>query len=75
MHNYYPLLLVGGIIGTISLLLLIAYGLVKDKKEAMGFERNMKDSEIMHTPLLIKKSSFSWAFSCCFRSPTASFPR
>ena len=47
MHNYYPLLLVGGIIGTISLLLLIAYGLVKDKKEAMGFERNMKDSEIM----------------------------
>lgn len=47
MHKYYPLLLMGGIIGTISLILLIAYGLVKDKKESMGFERNMKDSEIM----------------------------
>lgn len=33
MHNYYPLLLVGGIIGTICLLLLIAYGLVKDRKK------------------------------------------
>ena len=48
MHKYYPLLLIGGIIGTISLILLIAYGLVKDKKESMGFERNMKDSEIMN---------------------------
>ena len=47
MHKYYPLLLMGGIIGMISLILLIAYGLVKDKKESMGFERNMKDSEIM----------------------------
>lgn len=47
MHKYYPLLLMGGIIGTISLILLIAYGLVKDKKESMGFERNMKDGEIM----------------------------
>ena len=47
MHKYYPRLLMGGIIGTISLILLIAYGLVKDKKESMGFERNMKDSEIM----------------------------
>ncbi|MFQ9393271.1 MAG: hypothetical protein ACLR2E_02440 [Lachnospiraceae bacterium] len=79
MHNYYPLLLVGGIIGTISLLLLIAYGLVKDKKEAMGFERNMKDSEIMQRLVKYaapyKKSSFSWAFSCCFRSPIASFHR
>ena len=37
MHKYYPLLLMGGIIGTISLILLIAYGLVKDKKESMGF--------------------------------------
>ena len=47
MHKYYPLLLMGGIIGTISLILLIAYGLVKDKKESMGFERNRKDGEIM----------------------------
>lgn len=46
MHNYYPLLLVGAIIGTVSLLLVLAYVFVKDKKQSMGFDRNMKDSEI-----------------------------
>lgn len=44
MHKYYPLLLMGGIIGTISLILLIAYGLVKDKKRELGLCRNMKDA-------------------------------
>lgn len=47
MHNWNPLMVVGGIIGTISLIFILAYAGVKDKKESMGFERNMKDSEIM----------------------------
>ena len=47
MHDYMPLLLVGAVIGTITALLLFAYGTVKDKKESMGFERNMKDGEIL----------------------------
>ncbi len=47
MHEYLPLLLVGAVIGVISALLILAYALVKDKKETMGFERNMKDGEIM----------------------------
>ena len=46
MHDYYPLLLVGGILGTISILLILAYALVKDKKASMGFDRHMKDLEI-----------------------------
>lgn len=46
MHNYYPLLLVGGIVGTVSLVLILAYVFVKDKKQSMGFDRNMKDGEI-----------------------------
>lgn len=46
MHNYYPLLLVGGIIGAVSLVLILAYIFVKDKKQSMGFDRNMKDGEI-----------------------------
>lgn len=47
MRDYMPLLLVGAVIGTITALLLFAYGTVKDKKESMGFERNMKDGEIL----------------------------
>ena len=41
MMSLNPLLLVGGVIGTVSVLLLIAYACVKDKKTAMGFERSM----------------------------------
>ena len=47
MHEYYPLIVVGAILGTISTILLIAFSLVKDKKEAMGFDRKIKDSEII----------------------------
>lgn len=47
MHEYYPLLLVGAIIGAVSAVLILAYALVQDKKETMGFERNMKDAEIV----------------------------
>ena len=47
MMSLNPLLLVGGVIGTVSVLLLIAYACVKDKKTAMGFERSMADSEIL----------------------------
>ncbi len=47
MHEYLPLLLVGAVIGVVAAVLIAAYALVKDKKETMGFERNMKDGEIM----------------------------
>ena len=47
MHEYYPLIVVGAILGTISTILLIAFALVKDKKESMGFDRKIKDSEII----------------------------
>ena len=47
MHEYYPLLLVGGIIGLISVILIIAFAMIKDKKQAIGFDRHMKDGEIV----------------------------
>ena len=47
MMSLNPLLLVGGVIGTVSVLLLIAYACVKDKKTSMGFERSMADGEIL----------------------------
>ena len=47
MHEFYPLLIIGGVIGAISLIFIIAFLSIKDKKEAIGFDRNMKDSELM----------------------------
>ena len=47
MMSLNPLLLVGGVIGTVSVLLLIAYACGKDKKTSMGFERSMADGEIL----------------------------
>lgn len=47
MREYFPLLAVGAGVGAISTVLIIAYATMKDKKKAIGFERNMKDSEIV----------------------------
>ncbi len=55
MHAYYPLLLTGGILGALSLILIVAYASVKDKKQAMGFDRNMKDREIVRRLLSYAK--------------------
>ncbi len=46
MYNYYPLLIVGAIIGIFATAFIIAYATMKDRKNAIGFDRNMKDSEI-----------------------------
>lgn len=47
MYEYYPLLIVGGIIGLMSAIFIAAYFSIKDKKEAIGFDRNMRDGEII----------------------------
>lgn len=47
MNEYYPLLFVGAIIGVITLVMVLAFIFMKDKKTSFGFERNMKDSEIL----------------------------
>ena len=47
MHEYLPILIVGGIIGSFSLAFIVAFAAIKNKKEAMGFERNMSDREIV----------------------------
>ena len=55
MHEYYPLLLVGGIIGLISIILIVAFAMIKDKKQAIGFDRHMKDGEIIRRLLKYAK--------------------
>ena len=47
MREYLPLLIAGGIIGAFTLAFIIAYASIKDKKTAVGFERNVADSEIV----------------------------
>lgn len=47
MKEYMPLLILGAVIGSVSAALILAYVLVKDKKEAMGFDRKIKDSELI----------------------------
>ena len=47
MKEYYPLLVIGAIIGVISVIFIVAYGLIKDKKNTIGFDRNMKDGELV----------------------------
>ena len=55
MPYYYPLLIVGAIIGVVTTIFIIAYALMKDKKTAIGFDRNMKDTEIVKRILVYAK--------------------
>ncbi len=47
MNNISPLLIIGAVIGVVSIILIIAYATVKDKKETMGFDRHMKDGDVL----------------------------
>ncbi len=55
MYAYYPLLVVGGIVGFFAAVFILAFALMKDKKEAIGFDRNMKDSELIRRLLVYAK--------------------
>ena len=58
MREYLPLLIIGAIVGVLSIIFLVAYITMKDKKEAIGFDRNMKDSEIVRR--LLKYAKPHW---------------
>ncbi len=47
MAEYLPLLIVGAIIGVFALVFIIAFLSIKNKKAAVGFERNIADKEIV----------------------------
>lgn len=59
MKEYLPLLIVGAIIGAFAAVLILAFALVKDKKESMGYERHMKDGELMKR--LLRYAKPYWA--------------
>ena len=47
MREYLPVLILGAIIGVFTVVFLVVYGLEKNKKESMGFDRHMADGEIV----------------------------
>ena len=47
LNDFLPIIIVGAIIGVFTIIFVVAYALLKNKKEAIGFDRNMKDSEIV----------------------------
>ena len=55
MREYYPLLIVGAVLGVLSIVFIVAYATMKNKKEAIGFDRNMKDGEITRRLLAYAK--------------------
>ena len=55
MHEYLPLLIVGATVGIFAAVFILAYALMKNKKEAIGFDRKMKDSEIIRRLLAYAK--------------------
>ena len=55
MREFLPVLIVGAIIGAFSLIFILAYAAIKNKKEAIGFERNMGDSELVRRLLQYAK--------------------
>ena len=55
MREFYPLLLLGAIIGAFTVIFVTAYATMKNKKEAIGFERHIKDGEIIKRLLTYAK--------------------
>ncbi len=55
MREYLPLLVVGAIIGTFAVLFVAAYAVLKRRGQAVTFDRNMSDGEIMSRLLVYAK--------------------
>ena len=47
MREYLPLLIVGAILGVLTAVFTAAWFVIRKQKEAIGFDRNMKDGEIV----------------------------
>ena len=62
MRDFYPLIFVGAVVLALSVAFIIAYASVKNKKEAMGFDRNVSDAVIIKRLLgYAKKHSGNFA--------------
>ena len=57
MYEWYPILIIFAVISVFSTIFILAYAFMKDKKEAIGYDRNMKDGEIIKRlmPYLLRR--------------------
>lgn len=55
---YLPVIIVGAIIGAFSLIFIVAYAAMKNKKEAVGFDRHIADGELVKR--LLKYAKPHW---------------
>ena len=55
MREFLPLWIIGGVLGAVSIIFIIAFMTIRKQKEAIGFDRNMKDSEITKRLLVYAK--------------------
>ena len=60
MREYLPILIVGAVIGVFAVVFLVAFFVQKDRKASMGWERNMKDGEIVRRLLRYAKPYKGW---------------
>ena len=58
MREFYPILIVGAVIGAVALIFFLAYLSIKDDKKGLSFDRNMKDGEI--TKRLLRYAKPYW---------------
>ena len=58
MYEFYPLLITGGVVGGLAIIFTVAYMTIGKQKEAIGFDRNMADSEI--TKRLLRYAAPFW---------------
>ncbi len=54
-EQYYPLIIAGAVLGVISVVFFLSYVFIKNKKETMGFDRNIPDKEILRRLLAYAK--------------------
>ena len=66
MYEFYPLFAVGAVLGVLSVIFIAAYMTIRKQKEAIGFDRYMKDSEITRRLLAYAKPYWKqFAFVLC----------
>ncbi len=58
MREYLPVLIVGAIIGVFTIIFVVAYMTIRKQKEAIGFDRNMADGELINR--LLKYAKPHW---------------
>ncbi|MBQ7642983.1 MAG: ABC transporter ATP-binding protein [Clostridia bacterium] len=62
MREYYPILVISAAISLLAVGFIVAFSLVKGKKEAFGFDRNMSDRELIKR-LFAYAKPYKWNFA------------